>query len=400
MGTNSTTTYNAGSEETQAQATFVPYDSSAMSLTDLLSYMLGNIEGISIDGASLNYIGADSAVSYFEPFELGANLSLEHSGILLTSGDGTPERSNTNDSYSVDYSQGEWVPFEEPQKVVNEVEGENGEIVVEEYWEDGYWEEIDNGDAQMTEIAQEAFSGAGETRDAAVLEFSFSVTDASIRSISFDLMFGSEEYPVYIDSPFVDIAAVMVNDENYAYIDGDVTKPLSIVGATTEDGRFIDNNIWGDAGDSMPSEPTAEAPFRIEYNGITPQLTISIPLSEDEDRYQVRIGVADTGDGVLDSGLFVSNLQALSSNYEGTLVNVKADDQGSTLDAAAPDTATKFIGGKGNDVMKGSTAADVYDLAAGWCQHDPGATGQPGSGHSSGFWRSGYPAGRPQQLCQ
>lgn len=312
--------------------TFTLYDSEAMSLTDLLAYMLGDTAGITIDPTSLNYIGAESATSYFETLAFGDGVGLSNSGILLTSGDGAPARTNTQESYSVNHSGGEWN-------------------------DDGYLDGVSTGDQQLTEIAQTAFPGAGTTYDAAILEFAFTVTDSSIRSISLDLMFGSEEYPVYIDSSYVDIAAVIVNGQNYAYIDGDEQKPLSIVGATTEDGRFIDNTVAYDE--------VGASPLSIEYNGITPKLTVSIPLQEDEDTYQVRIGIADTGDAVLDSGLFVSNFQSLTSNYEGTLVNVEADDQGSTLVSPAPDTATKFLGGVGNDIMMGSTAPDVYDLQKG-----------------------------------
>jgi hypothetical protein len=333
--------------------TFTLYDSESLTLAQLLGKMLGNVPGIQIDNASLNYIGVERAISYFDSLSLAPGIGLNNSGLLLTSGDGAPALSNNHPSYTVDNSNSVWVEYDAPQWEAYEYEDDNGDIITEGMWEEGYWELIDNGDDQLTQIAQTAFEGAGDTQDATVLEFSFTITDSSIRSISLDLMFGSEEYPDFTDTDFVDIAAVIVNDRNYAYIDGDETKPLSIVGATTEDGRFIDNNI------------TENSPLDIEYNGITPKLTISIPLEENQDVYNVRIGIADTGDTAYDSGLFVSNLQALTSSYEGTLVNVEASNEGSILTAAAPDTATKFVGGKGNDTMKGSTAPDVYDLQSG-----------------------------------
>lgn len=364
MEMNQNTTYDESLEHGALHPgldTFTLYDSETMSLFDLLTYMLGSTAGISIDSASLNYIGAESALSYFDALYLGQGVGLTHSGILLTSGDGAPARNNTEDGYSVDHSRGQWVEYDEPQEVEDTYEDEDGNTHTEVWQEEGYWELLDTGDAQLTAIAQKAFPGAGKTYDAAVLEFSFTVTDSSIRSISLDLMFGSEEFPNFIDSSYVDIAAVIVNGQNYAYIDGDESKPLSIVGATTEDGRFIDNYIWNG---EWESEPT-ESPLSIEYNGITPKLTISIPLQEDQSTYQVRIGVADTGDAILDSGLFVSNLQALTTSYEGTLVNVEADDNGAILEAAGPNTATLFVGGKGNDIMKGSKAPDVYDLKNG-----------------------------------
>lgn len=157
--------------------------------------------------------------STFSSVDFGHNASLSSSGILLTSGAGAPALSNTSGGYSVTLG----TP----------------------------------GDPALDQLAQDAFPGAGATEDASILAFSFSVNDPSVESISFDLLFGSEEFPVYVDSDFVDIAAVTVNGQNYAYLDGDPNKPLSIVGATVSDGRFIDNTQ-----NMLP----------IEYNGLTAPL--------------------------------------------------------------------------------------------------------------------------------
>lgn len=313
------------------QGTFTPYHSDSLSLDAFLTHMLSSIDGIKIDPDSLTFIGAERAASSFGPLSLGDGVNFAQSGLLLTSGDGAPARVNTHESYSVN-NQADW-------------QDANGEP------------SANTGDDRLTAIAQEAFGGAGSTHDAAILAFDFSVTDPGIQSISFDLAFGSEEFPAFIDSSFVDIAEISVNGKNYAYMDGDVEKPLSIVGATTEDGRFIDN--------TRAEGAASDTPLSIEYNGMTPRLTISIPLDETQTHYSVRLGIADTGDHVYDSGLFLSNFQTLTSDYEGTLVNVEADDSGSDLTAPAPGTATKFVGGKGNDTMQGSTAADVYDIQQG-----------------------------------
>lgn len=289
----------------------VVYDS-AQGSSWLLEQIIGNISGITIDQESVRYIGADAATSTFSSVDFGHNATLAGSGILLTSGDGTPALNNTESEYSV---------------VLNEP-----------------------GDPELDQLAQDAFAFAGTTNDASILEFSFSVDDPGVQSISFDLLFGSEEFPDFIDSPFVDIAAVIVNGQNHAYLDGDPNKPLSIVGATVSDGRFIDNTQ-----NDLP----------IEYNGMTPRLTVTVPLEADVDTYQVRLGVADTGDWILDSGLFVSNFQTLTTGFGGTYVNVQAGDDGEELVAAGPNTATLFIGGAGNDTMTGSLASDVYDLSKG-----------------------------------
>ncbi len=357
--------------------TFTPYDSQTQSLSQFLSFLLGNVNGIVIDEASLNFIGTPSAASTFTSLNLGNGLNMPGPGILLTSGDGAPALTNSQSSFSVNNAEYIWIAYDEPYESTYDYTDENGDTITESFSETGYWQRVDNGDDELTQIAQQAFSGAGATQDAAILEFSFSVTDASIRSISFDLIFGSEEFPYFIDSPFVDIAAVIVNGTNYAYIDGNIDQPLSIVGATIEDGRFLDNTIDHGYSDYDTSDtPLLASPYQIEYNGLTPVLTISIPLQEDTQTYQVRIGIADTGDGILDSGLFISNFQALTSSYSGTLVNVEADDEGSVLTAPAAGTATKFVGGSGNDTMTGSTAPDVYDLQKGGANTIKGSLAQ------------------------
>ncbi|HAA44633.1 MAG: hemolysin-type calcium-binding protein [Halomonas sp. 54_146] len=306
---------------TPANGAFTLYDSSTMSADDLINAMISDINGISLVSGSANYIGADNATSTFESFDFGGPVRMNNSGVLLTSGDGAPPLSNTESSYTV----GHGTP----------------------------------GDSQFNAIAQAAFGGAGTTRDAAILEFSFTVDDPSVQSISFDLIFGSEEFPQFIDSNYVDIAAVLVNDINYGLFDGNEERPLSVIGANIEDGNLLDNGT-GYPNDSWPYDTV----YDIEYNGISPRLTINIPL-DGSDVYDVRIGVADTGDTSLDSGLFVSNFQTSTSGAGGLLVNVTASPEGGLLTPAGPNTATLFEGGSGDDIMLGSTAADIYNLSAG-----------------------------------
>lgn len=304
--------------------TFLLYDSSTQAPKDLLNAILGNIAGINIVPGSINYVGLDAATSIFSSFNFGGPVKMDKSGILLTSGTGTP--SLINDSYS--YTQ------------YNQTDG----------------------DAQFDLLAQNAFNYAGKTQDAAILEFSFIVTDPSIKSISFDIVFGSEEFPTYIDSSYVDIAAVLVNGVNYGLFDGDPKKPLSIIGNSVNSGSFLDNGTGYST--NGYSNSYLETIYSIQYNGISPLMTVQVPL-DGSSIYNVRLGVADTGDAALDSGLFISNFTANTSGAGGLLVKVEADPAGGILMPAGEDTATLFIGGQGNDTMNGSTAADIYNIQAG-----------------------------------
>ena len=62
------------------------------------------------------------------------------------------------------------------------------------------------------------------TQDAAVLEFDF-VPDAE--AVTFTYVFGSEEYPDFVDAGYNDVFAFYVNGTNYATIDGEDGRPRS-----------------------------------------------------------------------------------------------------------------------------------------------------------------------------
>ena len=287
-------------------ADFRLYDPSQETPAALLSHALGDVTGISIDWQSVRYSGGTEAAAYFEDLDLGAGVSLPHRGILLSSGTAAPPRTNTDSGYSV--------PLGTP------------------------------GDADLEAVAKAAYPSAGETSDASLLTFSYAVTAPTARSLAFDLVFGSEEYPDFVDSEFVDVAAILVNGVNVGLIDGDRSKPLSITGLTVSDGRFVDNQ-----GNTLP----------IEYNGITQRLTVFVP-HDGSPSYTVRIGVADTGDQILDSGLFVSNIRTTA--YTGNSVAVVVEGQGNLL-PAGPNTATYFLATQGGTTFNGSTSPDLYDLS-------------------------------------
>lgn len=296
---------------------FTLYSSIVNSPADLLNQISSNTYGLSFFG-DVNYIGAEGAVSFFDTINFGPSVYMNSPGILLTSGTAAPPLKNTSSNYSV-YNN---TP----------------------------------GDAMFDAIAQAAFPGAGNTRDASILEFSFKVTNPTIKSVSFDIIFGSDEYPEWVDSTFVDIASISVNGVNYALFDGDPLKPLSIVGNNISSGSLFSNT----------SDSDETPPYNIEYDGISPRITISVPVKMDGS-YDVRIGVADTGDSAYDSGIFVSNFKSnYSSAVEGALVEITNPDPSTGIYMpASPTTATKFIGGSGNNIFTGSTAADTYDISSG-----------------------------------
>ena len=153
-------------------------------------------------------------------------------------------------------------------------------------------------DTELQNAVEAAFSGAGSVRDYTSLAFTFTVTDPSVKGIRFDLVFGSDEYPEYKDSSYVDIAAVFVNGTNYALFNQQQTQPLSIISQNLAAGNFIDNSAGQRA---------------IEYDGVSAKLEIVAPVVQGVNTIKFAIG--DTGDSILDSGLFIANMAA--TNFQG-----------------------------------------------------------------------------------
>ena len=291
---------------------FTLFDSNTKTAQILVEKILGSIPGITVVSNSAKFTGANAAVSTFESIDFGGSgVNIATPGILLSSGSANPSLSNTSSSFTV----------------VNSTPG----------------------DDRLTKIAKNAFAGAGTTKDAAVLEFQFNVTDPSIKSVQLDLIFGSDEFPEYVDTTFVDVAMIFVNGVNYGFFGGDSKKPLSVTGNNAQSGSFINNN---------------NNQVGIEYDGISPRLTVNIPVSG-IGKYDVALGVADTGDQAFDSGLFISNFRSSNASAGGLFVTKDAGPVGTVNQAAGPATATFFIDSSSNDIFNGSTAPDIYDLSKG-----------------------------------
>ncbi|MCU0730424.1 MAG: choice-of-anchor L domain-containing protein, partial [Hyphomonas sp.] len=227
------------------------------------------------------------------------------------SGDGTPPGANTESDYSVSNNQ--------------------------------------PGDAQLSAFAKVAFPGAGDTQDASVLQFSFTA-GPGVGTLLLDVIFASDEFPEFSNTRFVDIAAVTINGVNYAYFNGNTQQPLSVIGSNLAAGNFVNNT-----GGQIP----------IEYDGISSRLTIALPVQSGVNT--VRIGVADTGDSIYDSAIFVSNLRTSQLNPAGTYLSTRI----------ANASAANFVLGKtgfiaeifeletGNDVAIAGGGGDFIDGGAG-----------------------------------
>jgi len=141
------------------------------------------------------------------------------------------------------------------------------------------------------------------THDAAVLTFDFVPTG---NMVTFKYVFGSEEYNEFVDSIYNDVFGFYINGVNYALIPGTST-PVSInnvncgyasgadaaPGTGTNCGYYINN-----------TNPNYSGLLDTQLDGLTKVLTIVAPVNSGSTNTMF-IGIADAGDHVLDSAVFL-----------------------------------------------------------------------------------------------
>jgi hypothetical protein len=146
------------------------------------------------------------------------------------------------------------------------------------------------------------------TWDAAVLEFDFIPTT---NLITFDYVFGSEEYNEYANSPFNNVFGFFVNGVNAALLPDGIT-PVAInnvnggnpIGDTTANNPayYIDNDpVW-------PSPHYGGPPGGVlidtQLDGLTVVLTVIANVIPYETNH-IKLAISDAGDSILDSDVFI-----------------------------------------------------------------------------------------------
>lgn len=209
------------------------------------------------------------------------------------------------------------------------------------------------GNALLDSVVQAAFEDAGSTNDAAVLTFTFDGDSLQgLPTLAFNVFFGSDEFPEFADSSFVDIAAVFVNGQNYALFNNDPGQPLSIVGESIN----TPGNFFSNGNDT----------FNTEYDGFSTLLTVLAPVQEGTNT--VTIAIADTGDSAYDSGIFVGNLAGSDVRSTGSFVNVFGTDDD---DLIRPNAAPQLIYlNGGRDTVLTSPGNIDNDVIYGWGDND------------------------------
>ena len=237
-----------------------------------------------------------------------------------------------------------------------------------------------NGDADIDAIINSVFQT--KSYDATSLAFSFRITDPTAVSISFDLVFGSDEYPEWVDQ-FVDAAVVMVNGVNYALFEQNPNRPLSVISANLAAGYFQSN-----ASQALP----------VEYDGVSRVLRIVAPIIGGGALNTIKIAIADTGDHIYDSGLFISGLRAGTTPGKGLVTRPSAPCSdasdyvsgglgGESFDLLGGDDSC-FSGG-GSDIVDGGAGNDTIDGGSG-DDHLKGGAGNDNLSGGSGSDTAAY----------
>jgi len=245
---------------------------------------------------------------------------------------------------------------------------------------------VDNGAPGVTSLTN--LAGA-DTYNAAILSFDFVPQSDTVK---FRYVFGSEEYPEYVDGGFNDAFAFFISGPgfggtyNMATIPGG-GGPVSIDNinnGSSNTGPCQNCAYYNNNGDGS-SSPQNGSDFYIQYDGFTDVMEAVAEVQCGE-IYHLVIAIADAGDGSYDSGIFLEanslesflpiemssslSLDPFSDNStmpegcETATVTVNRNPSMATLPLSIPLTAT----GTAIEGVDYSALPNSIDFAAGQTQ--------------------------------
>ena len=175
-------------------------------------------------------------------------------------------------------------------------------------------------------------SGRLQEHDTNELTFDLEVP-AGIVGVRAEFVYASDEFPEWSGTAFADGFAFIVDDVNYAKLpDG---RPVSLL-SENDNIHFMTN---GD-------QTNALVPLvaNMEYDGMTRVLEVTAPLRPDRTN-TITIVVADTGDEIYDSAVFISSLRFI----EGTAPIDPADCHVRVRHSSSDDASFVEFGQSGCD---------------------------------------------------
>ncbi|MBI1193907.1 MAG: T9SS type A sorting domain-containing protein [Bacteroidetes bacterium] len=217
------------------------------------------------------------------------------------------------------------------------------------------------GDADLDAMP----SSIAPSYDACIIEFDMRVSSDTLK---LDYIFGSEEYLEFAGSSFNDVFAFFLSGPgitgtvNIALVPGS-TEPVSINTINS----MMNPSLYVDNGDGFSGPSSTDSTY-VEFDGLTVRLQATHPVMPDS-TYHMKLVVADVGDGIFDSGVFLAT-GALGSLRLGE--SFIADGDGSAVregcgvgtltfsrDPITADTLWLDLGYEGS-----ADASDFYELPA------------------------------------
>ncbi|MDH4472115.1 MAG: choice-of-anchor L domain-containing protein [Fluviicola sp.] len=222
--------------------------------------------GPGVTVSNINYSGTANAIGYFDA--TGTNLGIA-TGIVMTTG-----------------------------TIYNNGDGPQGP-------NNSSGSGVDNGMGGYSQLSN--LIGGTQTYNSAILEFDFIPYSDTVR---FKYVFGSEEYPEYVGSTFNDVFAF--------FISGPGISGLQNIAKLPNGAAVAINNVNNGPSNTGPCTNCAyyvyngdgnNGPYNgsntyIQYDGFTRVLE-AVSRVQCGQTYHLVIAIADAGDGILDSGIFL-----------------------------------------------------------------------------------------------
>jgi len=179
--------------------------------------------------------------------------------------------------------------------------------------------------------------------DACIIEFSF-VPEGD--SLSFQYVFGSEEYPEFLEGDYNDVFGFFVSGpgidgkENIAVVPG-TNLPVSIqtinngqekldmaTATTSCAGPCVNCEYFmcNGNGDDFFNEDWFFEPFYIQYNGFTTILTAGIGKLQPGAEYRIKLAISDAGDSKFDTGVFIAGKSFSSPPAQLTASGIQGEE--------------------------------------------------------------------------
>ena len=145
--------------------------------------------------------------------------------------------------------------------------------------------------------------GGTQTFNAAVLEFDFVPYSDTVR---FKYVFGSEEYPEFappINESYNDVFGFFISGPGIIGNPNIAKLPNGSIVSINNVNPITNTSFYNSNGDGS-SAPQNGSPFYIQYDGFTDVLE-AVSQVQCGETYHLIIAVADVGDGIYDSGIFL-----------------------------------------------------------------------------------------------